>query len=78
MDDREQKQRELAYKLWEDEGRVEGGHLDHWQRAGEQFHETENADVTDVNEKISAKFTKNDGDSPSAVEARPASVSSPD
>jgi hypothetical protein len=34
MDDREQQQRERAYKIWEDEGRLEGAHEEHWQRAG--------------------------------------------
>lgn len=27
-------QRERAYALWEQEGRPEGRHLDHWQQAG--------------------------------------------
>lgn len=36
MDEREQKRRERAYKIWEDEGRVDGLHEDHWKRAGEQ------------------------------------------
>lgn len=36
MDDREQEQRERAYRIWEEEGRPEGLHEDHWKRAGEQ------------------------------------------
>lgn len=33
MDEREQKRRERAYKIWEDEGRVDGLHEDHWKHA---------------------------------------------
>lgn len=36
MDEPEQKRRERAYKIWEDEGRVHGLHEDHWKRAREQ------------------------------------------
>ncbi|MDE1995763.1 MAG: DUF2934 domain-containing protein [Rhizobiaceae bacterium] len=41
MDDIEQKQRERAYKIWEEEGRPDGRHLDHWQRADDQHEATE-------------------------------------
>lgn len=41
MDDREQRRRERAYKIWEDEGRPEGADLDHWQRADDQHQATE-------------------------------------
>ena len=36
MDNREREQRERAYRIWEEEGRPEGLHEDHWRRAGEQ------------------------------------------
>ena len=39
MDDKERAQRERAYKIWEDEGRIDGSHEHHWQRA-EERHET--------------------------------------
>jgi len=35
------KRRERAYRIWEEEGRPEGRHLDHWQRAEEQHERTE-------------------------------------
>jgi hypothetical protein len=41
MDDKDQKRRERAYKIWEDEGRPEGADLDHWQRAEDQHEATE-------------------------------------
>ncbi len=37
----DEKRRERAYRIWEEEGRPEGRHLDHWQRAEEQHEETE-------------------------------------
>lgn len=41
MDSSEENHRERAYRLWEQEGRPEGRHLDHWQRAEDQHEETE-------------------------------------
>jgi hypothetical protein len=41
MDEKEQKQRERAYRIWEDEGRPEGADLEHWQRAEDQHEATE-------------------------------------
>lgn len=35
--DRDQKIRERANKIWEEEGRPEGSHEKHWQRAEEQI-----------------------------------------
>jgi Protein of unknown function (DUF2934) len=32
--DPEQRQREIAHQLWEDEGRLEGKAEEHWDRAG--------------------------------------------
>ncbi|NTJ66561.1 DUF2934 domain-containing protein [Agrobacterium rhizogenes] len=37
----EDKRRERAHRIWEEEGRPEGRHLDHWQRAEEQHERTE-------------------------------------
>ena len=59
MDDREQKIRELAHKIWEDEGRPEGSHEEHWRRAEKQ-HETsgwENVGEVTENWKIEAGLT---------------------
>jgi hypothetical protein len=41
MDDKEQTLRERAYKIWEDEGRSDGSHEDHWRRAEEQHQASE-------------------------------------
>lgn len=41
MDNNEEKHRERAYRIWEEEGRPEGRHLDHWQRAEDQHEGTE-------------------------------------
>jgi hypothetical protein len=53
VDDREQQRRERAYKLWEDEGRPQGAHENHWQQAEEQPALTQQAsdDVTSVNQQ---------------------------
>lgn len=52
MNDKEQQRRERAYKIWEDEGRAEGSHEDHWQRAADQHEliEQESEDVIEVNQ----------------------------
>lgn len=49
--DREKHLRERAYQIWEDEGRVDGFHEEHWRRAeeeariaGQQLSDTTNAD----------------------------------
>lgn len=56
--DRDQEQRERAYKIWEDEGRPEGQHDDHWRRAEEQHEKTDHeaAEVTDANQHASEEF----------------------
>jgi len=41
MDNSEDKRRERAYRIWEEEGRPEGRHADHWQRAEDQHEATE-------------------------------------
>ncbi|OJY02033.1 MAG: hypothetical protein BGP07_14510 [Rhizobiales bacterium 63-22] len=35
--DHDEERRKRAYEIWENEGRPEGHHLEHWQRAGEQL-----------------------------------------
>jgi len=53
MEDTERQQRERAYKIWEDEGRVEGAHDDHWQRAEDQYEATvEEASATELGTAI--------------------------
>lgn len=37
MADREQKIRERANQIWEEEGRPEGSHEEHWRRAEEEI-----------------------------------------
>lgn len=79
MTDREQEQRERAYRIWEDEGRPEGRHEDHWRRAGEkgEANEKEAAEVTEANQEASDIFNgKKDAGAP--VNVRPPSTISPD
>lgn len=80
MDDREQQRRERAYKLWEDEGRPEGAHDDHWKRAEDQHEltEQESDDVTKVNQEADDKSTKEDEASENAADIKPPSAISPD
>ena len=53
MTDRDQQLRDRAYKIWEDEGRPEGSHEDHWQRAQDEhaLTEQESEDVTETNQQ---------------------------
>lgn len=62
MDDRDQKVREYAYKIWEDEGRPDGNHEDHWRRAEQQHDvsEQEATEETDENWRVEAGLP--DGD----------------
>ena len=81
MVDKEQQQRERAYKIWEDEGRPEGLHDEHWKRAEEQHKlaEQESEDVTKVNQEADDKFAKDDAESTSAAaDVKPPSEMSPD
>lgn len=41
--DRNQLIKQRAYALWEKEGRPEGRHDEHWQRAAEEMHGLEDA-----------------------------------
>ena len=63
MDDREQRQRERAYQLWEAEGRQHGAHEDHWQRAEDQHEltEQESEDVTEANQIADDPIAANKG-----------------
>ncbi|MGJ7038913.1 MULTISPECIES: DUF2934 domain-containing protein [Shinella] len=80
MDDREQQRRERAYKIWEDEGRPEGAHEEHWRRAEEQgaLSEQQSEDVTKVNQKADNEFKKGGKSAQSAPDIRPPSTVSPD
>jgi hypothetical protein len=76
MNDREQRQRERAYEIWGAEGRVEGTHLDHWQRAWDQHATTEEeADaVTEVNEEASDEFNEQTSSEEATDIRRPSTV----
>jgi hypothetical protein len=79
MTDREQQQRERAYKIWEDEGRPEGAHEEHWRRAevkdgssgGEE-------DVTKANQDANDQFNENGKGDRNPADIRPPSTVAPD
>lgn len=75
--DKEQTRRERAYKIWEDEGRPEDKHEDHWRQAEDQDEATakEAADVTQANERASQEDGGRNSGSP--VD-RPPSTVAPD
>jgi pyrroloquinoline quinone (PQQ) biosynthesis protein C len=79
MDDLQQR-RERAYRIWVEEGRPEGRHLDHWRRAGEETDvgEEEAAETTEANEKANDDFNRDSGEPGSAADIRPPSISSAD
>jgi hypothetical protein len=37
MSDRDERIKQRAYEIWEEQGRPEGKELDHWQQAAEEF-----------------------------------------
>ncbi len=80
MEDRDQIQRERAYKIWEDEGRPEGAHEDHWKRAGDQHSlaQQQSDDVTKVNQEADDQFANEDSDTENAADIKPPSAISPD
>lgn len=39
--DRDQELRERAYRIWEEEGRLDGSDREHWLRAEQQHEQTE-------------------------------------
>ncbi|MBB3446965.1 MULTISPECIES: DUF2934 domain-containing protein [unclassified Rhizobium] len=79
-DDREQAQRERAYKIWRTEGRQGGRHLDHWVRADEDGEavETEAAELTDANQAADREFNVKGDEAPSPMNNKPPSVASAD
>lgn len=80
MNDYDQKRRERAYKIWEDEGRPEGAHDDHWRRAEEQHELTEqqSEDVTKVNQQSGDEFAKDDTETKAPLDVKPPSAVNPD
>jgi len=80
MDEKEQQRRARAYQIWEDEGRPEGRHLDHWARAEGQHEATEEqaAEVTKANQNAKMKFSDGEPTNDSAVDIRPPSMTSSD
>ncbi|MBW6424818.1 DUF2934 domain-containing protein [Rhizobium sp. XQZ8] len=79
MDNWEQERRERAYKIWEDEGRPQEAHDDHWKRAEAQHElsEQESEEVTKVNQQADNEFAK-DNETKTATDIRPPSPVSPD
>jgi hypothetical protein len=80
MEDNEQQRREQAYKIWEDEGRPEGAHENHWQRAEDQHEltEQESEDVTKVNQELDDEFAKDGKPTEIGTDIRPPSTLNPD
>jgi hypothetical protein len=77
--DRDQDQRDRAYKIWEDEGRPHGQHDEHWRRAQEQHERTdqEAAEVTEANQHASDEFNGKEKPKGSPID-RPPSTVAPD
>ncbi|KQS84872.1 hypothetical protein ASG58_20195 [Rhizobium sp. Leaf383] len=74
-----EQQREKAYRIWEDEGRPEGRHDDHWRRAGESsIPEQESEDVTKTNQEADQDFADSENGTRSALDIKPPSSISPD
>ncbi|RDJ03843.1 DUF2934 domain-containing protein [Rhizobium grahamii] len=80
MNEQEQRRRQRAYQIWEDEGRPEGQHLDHWARAEDQHEATEEqaAEVTEANRTAKKQFNDGDTTKESAMDIRPPSMTSAD
>ena len=80
MTDREEKIRQLAYKIWEEEGRESGFHNDHWLRAEKEHQMTDQQaeETTKANQHADEEFAKDNSGKKSAVDIRPPSISSPD
>ena len=79
-DNKQQQRRERAYKIWEDEGRPEAAHEDHWRRAGlqDELTEQESEDVTKVNQELDDEFAKDVNPAEPPADIRPPSTVSPD
>lgn len=56
--DTDQARRERPYKIWEDEGRLDRRHEDHWRRAEEQHagNGREAFRVTEANQRASQEY----------------------
>lgn len=80
MINKEEKIRQLAYKIWEEEGRKTGLHDDHWLRAEKEHEMTEQQaeEATEANQKADKEFAKDKSGTNSAADIRPPSISSPD
>lgn len=80
MTDKEQQRRERAYKIWEDEGRPDGAHADHWQRAErpDDLADQESDDVTKVNQQADDEFANESDEPDNAADIRPPSTVAPD
>ena len=79
MSDDDKQRRERAYWLWENEGRPEGRHDNHWTQAGEQDvtdHESE--DVTKTNQEADQDFAGGNDADRSAIDIKTPSAISPD
>jgi hypothetical protein len=78
--DKEQERRKRAHRIWEDEGRPEGQHEDHWRRAEQQHEATEQeaSDVTEANEHASEELNGDGKKSGSKEDIRPPSTVAPD
>lgn len=79
MVDKEQRQRERAYKIWEGEGRPDGRHAEHWRRAGKDMELTgqESDELTRINQQADDEFARGDRES-EPVNIKPPSAMSPD
>ena len=73
MNDNEQRQRERAYQIWEQEGRQ-------WHRAAkpDDLTDQQAEDVTKVNQDADKQFAQDDGAPNNAAEIRPPSTVAPD
>jgi hypothetical protein len=66
--DREQEQRDRAYKMWEEEGRPTGKHDEHWARAGQESNlpAREADETTEANQAADERFAVDDKGAASA------------
>jgi hypothetical protein len=55
MTDREDRMRERAYQIWEEQGRPEGRDLEHWHEAARQLHEDIDAEVIQERDGTTSK-----------------------
>ena len=55
-EDRDTKVRLRAYRMWEDEGKPEGKHLDHWSRAETELIENDASAPEDTHSSPAARL----------------------